>query len=79
MMQSRFIRYFTDSAAALLAAFSTALFICNFASAKLAQPHDPLFALSMDTFFWISGAGAMAIMLVCIFLQQLRFKLALIL
>src|SRR5437899_546318 len=78
-MRSQIIRNFTDSAAALLAAFTTALFICNIASAKLAQPHDPLFAISMDTFFWILGVGAIAVVLGCIYIRRPRFKLSLIL
>jgi len=73
------MRYFTDSAAGLLAAFIAALFICNIATTELAQPHDPLFAISMDTFFWILGAGAVALMLVCIYMRQQRFKLSLLL
>jgi DNA-directed RNA polymerase subunit RPC12/RpoP len=79
MTRSQIIRYFTDSSVALLAATSAALSICNIANANLIQPHDPLFAISMDTFFWILGTGAIAVMLVCIFVHQPRFKLALIL
>src|ERR1035437_4637193 len=79
MTRFQVIRYFTDSSVALLAATTAALFICNIANANLVQPHDPLFAVSMDTFFWTLGASAVALMLVCIFMQQPRFKLALIL
>lgn len=78
-MQSKLTLYFTNSVAALLAAFTTALFLCNFAGAKLVQPHDPLFAIPMDTFFWILGLVAMAVMLACIFMRQSQFKLAIVL
>jgi hypothetical protein len=78
-MQPKLPLYFTNSVAALLAAFTTALFLCNLASAKLAQPHDPLFAIPMDTFFWILGLGAMAVMLACIYLRKSQLKLAIIL
>ena len=78
-MQSKLTLYFTDSAAALLAAFTTALFLCNFASIKLVQPHDPLFVIPMDVFFWILGRVAMAVVLACIFMRQPCLKLALIL
>ena len=78
-MQSKLTLYFTNSVAALLAAFTTALFLCNFASAKLVQPHDPLFAIQLNAFFWILGLGAMAVMFACIFMRQSSLKLALIL
>ena len=78
-MQSKLTLYFTDSVAGLLTAFTTALFLCNIASAKLVQPHDPLFAIPMDAFFWILGLAAMAVMLACIFMQQPHFKLVVIL
>jgi glucan phosphoethanolaminetransferase (alkaline phosphatase superfamily) len=78
-MHTKLIRPFTDSAAALLAAFVTVLVIGNVASAKLVQPQDPLLAISMRTLFWILGAVAMAVVLVAIFMRQPRFKLALIL
>jgi hypothetical protein len=78
-MKSKLTLYFTDSAAALLTAFTTALFLCNFASAELSQPRDPLFTVPMDVFFWILGLGAMAVMLACIYMRQPRLKLAIIL
>jgi hypothetical protein len=78
-MQSKLTLYFTDSAAALLTAFATVLFLSNVASAKLVQPHDPLFAIPMDVFFWILGLGGMAVILVCIFMRQSQFKLAIVL
>jgi Zn finger protein HypA/HybF involved in hydrogenase expression len=78
-MQSKLTHYFTNSVAALLAAFTTALFLCNFASAKLVQPHDPLFAIQLNVFFWILGLAAMAMMLACIYLRQSQLKLAIIL
>ena len=78
-MQSKLNNYFTDSVAALLAAFTTALLISNFTAAKLAPPHDPLLALPMDIFFWILGSFAMAVVFACIFIRQSRLKLAIIL
>ena len=79
MMRSQVIRYFTDSAAGLLAAFAMALFLGNLASLRLVQPHDPLFALSMDVVFWIVGGGAVAVGFACIYVRQPRLKLSLIL
>ena len=78
-MQSKLTLYFTDSVAALLTAFATSLFLCNFASTKLVRPHDPLFGIPMDVFFWILGLGAMAVMLACLFMRQSQFKLVIIL
>ena len=78
-MQAKLTHIFTNSVAALLAAFATALFICNITSTNLVQPHESLFGVSMDAFFWMLGAVAVALMLVCIFMRQSRFKLALIL
>jgi hypothetical protein len=78
-MQSKLTLYFTNSVAALLAAFTAALLLCNFASNKLIQPHDPLFAIPMNVFFWIWGLVAMALMLACIYLRQSQLKLAIIL
>jgi hypothetical protein len=77
-MPPKLTLYFTNSVAALLTAFTTALFLCNIASAKLMQPHDPLFAIPMDVFFWMLGVGAMVIVLACIFMRRSRFKLAII-
>lgn len=79
MTRFQVIRYFTDSAAGLLAAFTAALFIGNISSAKLTQPHDPVFAIPMDTIFWLLGACSIAMMLACIYMRQRHFKLALLL
>ena len=78
-MQSKLTLYFTNSVAGLLTAFATALFLGNIASADIVQPHDPLFAIRMDLFFWILGLAAMAVAIGCIFMRQPHFKLALIL
>src|SRR5208337_573985 len=78
-MQSKLTLYFTYSAAVLLAAFTTALFLCNIAAAKLVQPRDPLFGIGTDTLFWILGIGATAVLLACIYMREPRFKLALFL
>ena len=78
-MQAKLTRCFTESAAALLAAFITALYISNVANSKLVQPRDPLFGVPMNVIFWILGAGAIIVMLAAIFMQKSRFKLALIL
>jgi hypothetical protein len=78
-MQAKLTRLFTDCTAALLAALATMLAISNFAGAGLVQPHDPLFALSLRTLFWIVGGGSVAVMCGAIFLRSARFKLLLIL
>jgi len=77
-MLAKLTRCFTDSAAALLAAFATALFIGNVASAGLVPPHDPVFDLSMRLLFWILCAGAIAVVLVSISVRRPPFQLALI-
>lgn len=68
--------YFMNSVAALLAAFATGLFLCNIANFQLNQPHDPLFAISMNFLFWILGVGAMGVAVACIIIRRPRFKLA---
>ncbi|MGO8931109.1 MAG: hypothetical protein ACLQU3_29995 [Limisphaerales bacterium] len=78
-MQSRLALYFTYSAAALLAAFSTALFLGNIAASRLVQPHDPLLGIGTNTLSWILGIGATAVLLACIYMREPRFKLALLL
>jgi predicted RNA-binding Zn-ribbon protein involved in translation (DUF1610 family) len=78
-MAHKLTHYFTNSVAALLTAFAAALFLSNLASAKLTQPRDPLFAIPMDLFFGFLGLGALVVGIACIFVRQLRFKLALVL
>jgi hypothetical protein len=72
-------RYYTNSAAALLAAFATLLFVGNGASVKLSHPREPLLALPADALGWMLGLGAWVVVLVCIFSAQPRLKLALLL
>ncbi|MGO8931304.1 MAG: hypothetical protein ACLQU3_30985 [Limisphaerales bacterium] len=78
-MQSRLTLYFTYSAAALLAAFTTALFLGNIAAAKLVDARDPLSALRTSTLFWILGLEAMAVALACVYMRPSRFKLGIVL
>ena len=77
-MTTKLTRIFTDSAAALLAAFATALLLGNVA-AKLVQPLDPVFALPMDRLFWILGAITWVVLLAIVFLRSPCGKLGLIL
>jgi DNA-directed RNA polymerase subunit RPC12/RpoP len=78
-MQSKLTHYFTNSVAALLGAFVSALFLSNIANFKFIQPHDPLFVIPMDICFWLLGLAAMAVAFACVLVSQPRFKLALIL
>jgi hypothetical protein len=73
------MRYFGDSAAALLAAVAAAFLLCNLATGALVQPHDALLTISTRTLIWILAAGAFALAMVCIFAGNSRFKLALVL
>jgi hypothetical protein len=79
MMQAKLYRCFIDIAAALLTAMAVALILSNLASGTLMQPHDPILMISMRTFFWILGAGALGVALTCIFAENSRLKLALVL
>jgi len=79
MDRAQATRYFTDSAAAMLAGFTAALFLGNVACLGLTQPRDPLLGMPMDAVFWIAGLGALAVVLVCLYATQPRLKLALVL
>lgn len=75
-MPSKLIKHFIDSAAGLLAAFTTALFLANIANSRVTQPHDPLFAIPMDSFFWFLALAATAVIFVCVLMRNLSLKLA---
>jgi DNA-directed RNA polymerase subunit RPC12/RpoP len=55
------------------------LFLGNLGSAGLVQPQDPLFMISVRTLFWIVGAIALGMALVCLFGKGVWLKLILIL
>ncbi len=78
-MKPGLFQLFTDSAAALLLALAAAIWISNHANAGLALPHDPILNISMRNTFWMAGAMASVVALVCLFSQRLNFKAGLIL
>jgi len=78
-MQPKLIRVFTGSTVALLAALAAAVFLCNWASETLIQPHDPVLLISTRILFWILGAVGSVLALICIFAKNPQLKLILIL
>ena len=78
-MQSKAVRFFTNLAGALLLAVALAMFIANWASAGLTQPHDPVLMISMRNLFWIVGAIALVVAMVCLFGEQVWLKTTLVL
>ncbi len=78
-MQPKLTFYFTNSAAALLAAMATVFFVGNLATGTLVQPHDPVLMVSMRILFWILGMAGLAVSLFCIFANNPQWKIALVL
>jgi len=78
-MQTKTIRFFTNSAGVLLLAVGLALFMANWASAGLTQPHDPVLRVSMRNLFWIVGAIALVVAMICLFGERVWLKITLIL
>ena len=77
-MQLKAIRFFTDSAGALLLAVALAMFIANWASAGLTQPHDLTLMISMRNIFWIAGIIELGVAMVCLFGKQVGLKVILL-
>jgi len=44
-----------------------AVFMANWASAGLTQPHDPVLRVPMRNLFWIVGAIALVVAMICLF------------
>jgi DNA-directed RNA polymerase subunit RPC12/RpoP len=78
-MQAKATRFFTNSAGALLLAVALAMFIANWASAGLTQPHDLVLMVSMRNLFWIVGAIALVMAMICLFGEKIWLKITLIL
>jgi DNA-directed RNA polymerase subunit RPC12/RpoP len=78
-MQAKATRFFTNSAGALLLAVALAMFIANWASVGLTQPHDPVFMISMRNLFWIVGAIALVVAMICLFGEKIWLKITLVL
>ena len=79
-MQAKAVRFFTNSAGALLLAVALALFIANWDSAGLTQLHDPVFVISMQNLFWIVGAIALVVAMICLFGEhRVWLKMAIVL
>ena len=60
-------------------AVALAMFIANWASAGLTQPHDPVLMVPMQNLFWIVGAIALVVAMICLFGEQIWLKMTLIL
>jgi len=78
-MQSKTIRFFTDSAGALLLAMATAIFVSIGSASGWVPLRDPLFQISITVVFWIVGAAELTVGLVCLFGKQASLKATLIL
>jgi hypothetical protein len=66
-----FPRFFTNTAAALLLALSTALFLINLTGAPdLVLPRDPISGLSLRYLFWIIGGLAVLVAWFCLFSER---------
>ena len=69
--ETRILRIFTHSAAALLLAMASALFLINLTGpVYLVQPHDPIFAISLRYLFWIIGGIAVLAAWLCLFSER---------
>src|ERR1035437_4880545 len=69
--ETRILRIFTNSAAALLLAMASALFLINLTGpVHLVQPHDPIFAISLRYLFWIIGGIAVLAAWLCLFSER---------
>ena len=78
-MHAKAIRFFTDSAGALLLATAAALIISiRGADAGLAWPHDSVLMISLRTLYCIFAGLASGMALVCLFGRHAMFKAALI-
>jgi uncharacterized paraquat-inducible protein A len=78
-MQPKAIRFFTDSAGALLLAAAVALAISIFgADTGLVWPHESVLMISLRTLYWIFAGLAFGMALVCLFGRHTGFKAALI-
>jgi hypothetical protein len=78
-VQLKVVRYFADSAGALLAGLAAALFVTNLATANLVQPRDAILLVSMRTIFWMAGGVALSVALICLFGKQPGLKTTLVL
>jgi prepilin-type N-terminal cleavage/methylation domain-containing protein len=77
-MHSKFVRHFTDSAGALLLGLAAAMFLANWDSAGLTQPHDPVLGVSMRTLFWVAGLIELVVGLLCLRDPRVWLKLGLV-
>ncbi len=77
-MQLKLTRWFTNSAGALLLGGVLAMFLANWAGAGLIQPQDPIFMISVRNLFWIMGAVALGVALICLFAKRMWLKAALV-
>ncbi|MGH7940532.1 MAG: hypothetical protein ACREFR_05620 [Limisphaerales bacterium] len=73
------IAIFINSAGALLLAMATALVLINWTSAPdYVSPRDPIFAVSVNDWFWIFAGLGGALALVCLFSDGMRRPLLLL-
>jgi hypothetical protein len=74
-----FVRIFPQSAGALLLGLAVAMFIGNWDSAGIMQPHDPGFMVSMRTLFWAVAFVELTVGLLCLGETRVWLKLSLVL
>jgi hypothetical protein len=78
-MRAQPIQLFKNSAAAILLALASVLFITNWTSPPdWVSPLDPIFNLSLRTLFWAVGGVAVVTALICLFADRPAFSLGLL-
>jgi hypothetical protein len=78
-MRAQPIQLFKDSAAAILLALASVLFIANWTSPPdWVSPLDPVFNLTLRTLFWAVGGVAVVAALICLFADRPALSLGLL-
>ena len=72
-------RAFIYSAGALLLASALVIFISCASNHRAIQPHEPVFMLSLPTFFRVVGGFELAVALVCLFGKDIVLQISLVL
>ena len=66
-MFTKGISLFLKTAGILWLAGGTAMWLANWANAGLSLPDDPVFLVSLHSLFWVAGAAALIVGLICLF------------
>jgi len=77
-MQSKLVRCFPASAAAILLATATAKTISGFGSAEVLEQPDPILGISFRSAFFVAGTIELAVGLICLFAKCLRWQTGLV-